>query len=318
MNGTSIRERKRGDITDIHGKRATRENKSVMSRFPSPRFPSLSRFPSLLFAITTALLAQEVSVATGADELLQQRQRLANITPGTRAEQAIHSLGKPDEIRRIAIGGLLDGCRILYITPGGMELDEAERWVYRPLATGMFAATGFLSLSRDGIVIGAEPADYFCKPKAKIPHLVPAPSDMAVEASGKLLCRVLWVEPVEGRGETQRSLKVKAAITNAGQKRFEVKDPVASDFHWLMIVEVRDATGALLFREYRPEGSSFHPQGPPQTLSVPAGAERSDTFFVQPEIGFGRLPPGTYYLRVYFPLERSDYFPSNRIRFDLK
>ncbi len=271
-----------------------------------------------LAVISGIVLAPVRTCAQVSSELSERRSRLAAVKPGTTTQQVLRDLGKPDEIRPVGASGLLDGIRISRSAPGsdGQEA-EVERWVYGALGKGMFGATGYLSVSRGGVVVGATTADSFCCPGAVVPKLIHSSSDAAVESPGSLVCRIMAIERVRATGYTPDRLRLTVEIANNGPKQFLIKHPAATEIRRLLIIEVCDAIGVLLYRDDLARYSSYDPHGASRTLSVASGGKQSETFCVSIVSGFGRLPSGAYFLRVYFPLSNGNYYPSNRVRFEV-
>jgi hypothetical protein len=246
--------------------------------------------------------------------LAAQRKRLAGVE-GMTKDQVLKTLGKPDEERRIPEGGLFDGIRY-----GSPDAPEVERWAYGPLAKGKFARVGFVGFGRDGRALVAMSPDGFSDPAYKLPEMVPAKGDGAVESTAKMSCHVGPVESVPTRGLTPEWLKLAVTVKNGGTKAFELKHDAAASMRRFLLVELYDANGVLLFREDQMRYHSpfsFDPSMWP-VLTIAAGGEQSEELVISPAIGFGPLPAGKYAVRIYFPFEEGKYYPSNLVRFELK
>jgi hypothetical protein len=246
------------------------------------------------------------------------RQRLASLRAGMTSEQVLKALGKPDEIRRVPEGGLLDGTRLLGDVPGTGP--ETERWAYGILGKGKFASVGYVSIDRNGKVVGAVPADCFAYASWK-PHEQVAPkTDRAVESPAKLSCHLEAVQPTPAEGQPAATPRVKITLKNSGTERFELKHDAAYTLVRFVVVEIYDSTGTMLFRD---DGMRYHspisadPARWP-TLSIPPNKDLSHQLSVNPAHGFGPLPPGRYSVRAYFPFEKGRYYPSNLVRFEVK
>jgi RNA polymerase sigma factor (sigma-70 family) len=243
-----------------------------------------------------------------------QRKQLVDVQ-GLTAEQVLRRLGNPDEVRRIPASGLLDGVRY-----GTKEAPEVERWAYGTAGKGTFARVGFVGFDRDGRVVVAMSPDGFSDPAYKLPELVPARTDRAVETPSKMRCHVGPVEYIPARGLTPERLKTTVTVKNAGPGAFELKHDAATSVRRFLLVELYDAAGVLLFREDQMRYHSPFSPDPARwpVLAIPAGREQSEELVISPASGFGALPAGKYALRVYFPFEEWRYYPSNLVGFELE
>jgi hypothetical protein len=250
--------------------------------------------------------------------LRELRQRLAGLKAGMRADQVLKVLGKPDEVRRVPEGHLLDGVRLLGDLPGVGP--EAERWAYGVTRKGTFARVGFVSVDRNGNVVAAVPADCFAGPGWKLPERVPAARDRAVPTPGKLSCHVGAVRFHPKAGETAEGFETTVTLKNAGAGRFELRHDAAYSLRRFLLVEVYDSAGVLLFRD---DEMRYHSPNSPDparwpVLAVGPGKEVAAPLSFSPSHGFGPLPAGRYSLRVYFPFEGRRYYPSNAAAFEVK
>lgn len=256
------------------------------------------------------------------DTLQDRRKRLVSVK-GMTAEQVLKTLGKPDEVRRVPEGGVLDG-----VHHGTPDASEVERWAYGRVAKGEFARVGIVSLNRDGKVVIARSPDVFSGAD-ELPERVLPKGDPAVATPSKMSCHIgsaqyIPSEKVSVKGigtwTGPEGLKMTVALKNAGSTAYELKHDAATSVVGLLIVELYDAGGVLLFRDnYLRYHStfSFDPAKWP-VLSVPAGREKSEEFVFRPDREFGPLPAGKYSVRVYFPFEEGKYYPSNLVRFEWK
>ena len=257
--------------------------------------------------------------------LAEQRKRLADVHRGMSAEQVLKKLGKPDEMRRVPNSGILDG--VGYGTNGAPEV---ERWAYGTLGKGMFARVGFVSLDRNGQVLIARSPDVFSDRAERLFERVLPKDEQAVPTPSKMSCQVGHVQyiPFEtvtlkgpiGTFTAPEGVKMTVTLKNAGPTAFELKHGAATGVVVLLLVELYDAGGVLLFRENYLRYLSTYSFDPAKwpVLSVPAGRERSEEFVFRPDEAFGPLPAGKYSLRVYFPFEEKKYYPSNLVSFEWK
>jgi hypothetical protein len=243
--------------------------------------------------------------------LQEQRKRLAGVKAGTSAEEVLKILGKPDEVRRIPEGHLLDGFQYM---------GEKNRWVYGILGKGKFAKIGFVSMDGNDKVVTAIPADWFANPDTKLPTLVPANGELGVESPAKMSFHMSAIKIVPAEGEYAGDFETSVTLKNTGTARFELKHDAAYAMRRFILIEVYDAKGTLLFRENQMRYHSPIFMNPADwfVLSVPAGKEMIEGLYITPAHGFGQLPAGKYAARVYFPIEKGKYYPSNLVSFQLK
>lgn len=289
---------------------------------------SAIRLVSVLLVLgSTAFAAESPGSNRSPSRLDEQRRWLASLEEGMDSAKVLKLLGEPDEIRRIPEGVLVDGAGQAVGgkypgQPGAPR--EAERWAYGVLAPRMFAAIGYVSVDAKGKVVGATPADRLCRPVLTSLRRVPAPTEQAVPTGTNLSCNLGPVEYSAADG----SLKTTVTLKNAGAAEFRLKHHAAFAIQPFLIVEVRDSQERVLWRVYE---MVFHPpvrindDHPPSypsretwpTLSIPAGKSKSEVTFFNPSSGFGRLPAGRYFLRVFFPFENENFYPSNLVPFDV-
>ena len=133
-------------------------------------------------------------------------------------------------------------------------------------------------------------------------------------------CHLGPIEIVPPKGETAGAFKAKITLKNAGKLPFELKNDAVPFIDKLLLIEVYDSTGTMLFREDNISYHSPYHYDPARypTLSIPPGQEKSGPCSFLPALGFGRLPPGKYSVRAFFPFEEGKYYPSNLVRFELK
>ena len=252
-----------------------------------------------------------------AERLQEERKRLAGLQAGMTSDQVLKVLGKPDEIRRLTEGQLLDGKRLSGEPDYG---PETERWAYGILGKGLFAKVGYVSIDHNGKVIAAMPADQCLHTKKDPFERVAATSDEAVATSSKMSCHIGPLAIVPPEGESTGAFTTRVTLKNAGKEPFELKYRAAPSIDALLLIEVYDSAGTMLFREdnmlHHLRIDSDARQRP--LLSIPPGKEKSDNCSIYPAFGFGRLPPGQYSVRAYFPLEKAKYYPSNLVRFEVK
>ncbi len=252
--------------------------------------------------------AQDDGPAKGS--LQERRKRLAALEAGMTADEVIRAVGKPDEVRRIRADQLLDGMRLY---------GETERWAYGILGKGMFAAVGYVGMDSNGKVVAAVPADDFARAWWPGPVQVAARTDSAMETPSKRSLQLGPVKTLPAAGGTTARLQTTVTLKNAGTERFELKHDAASAMRRFFVIEIQDAQGNLLFREDQMRYHSPVSIDPARwpVLSVPTGKEIPEELILSPAHGFGPLPPGPYSVRVYFPLEKGKYYPSNRVPFDV-
>ena len=272
--------------------------------------------------------ARDIALGEGADlredrspaMLQQQWKKLGSLPANADSAEVIKVLGKPDEVRRIPDGHLLDGTALGAGHPRFPGLGpETERWAYGSLGPGMFASGGYVSIDRNGRVVAAIPPDVFsCESWGPLPKLIAATSDRATETPAKMSCRLGPAEYFVGEGEHADRLKTTVTLENRGPEEFRLRSNFAS-IQMLPIVELYDSKMTLLWRSYRLymySPSRYDPSQQP-VLSVPAGKRESDDIYSQPGSGFGQLPAGAYSVRVYFPFVEGNFYPSNLVRFDV-
>jgi hypothetical protein len=279
---------------------------------------------SLGFMVVTPGHGQEQSKA----KLQDQRKLLASLWPGADSNKVIEALGKPDEIRPIPEGHLLDGTR-LEGDPFSKAGPETERCAYGPLAKGMFARVGHVSMDGNGKVVAVVSADYFAyvwadyfsNPRSrKLPEQVVATSDRAVETDSKMSCHVGPIQLIPAAGETPEGIKMNVTVKNSGTARFELKHDAAYSLRRFLLIEVHDSNGVLLFRDNEMRSHSPYSIDPAKwpVISILPEKEISEDLTFFPASGFGRFPPGRYSVRLYFPFEKGKYFPSNLVSFEVK
>jgi hypothetical protein len=245
----------------------------------------------------------------------EERKRLASVRHGSAAEEVMRILGKPDEIRTFPQDRLLDGTRKVSFN----DEPETERWAYGVLAKGMFARIGYVSMDHNRKVLCATPSDWFAYPNVKLPKLVGAKTNQAVETASNMTCLVGPIKHIPADGETAQAFKTKVTLKNSGTASFELQNDAASNWPMLLLVEVYDSAGQLLFRdEWFHYTSLRYDDANRPVLSIGAGKEESENRYFSPGHGFGALPPGKYSVRMYFPFEERRYYPSNLVRFEVK
>ncbi len=186
-------------------------------------------------------------------ELLQhKRELLAGLQAGMTSDQVFKVLGKPDEIRPLTEGHLLDGTR-----PSGDrdQGPETERWAYGILGKGLFAKVGYVSMDRNGKVIVAVPADRCLYGKRGPFERVPATSDEAAATSSKMSCHLGPIEIIPPKGESSGAFKAKITLKNSGKSPFELKNDAVPFIDRFLLIELYDSTGTMLFRE---DNMSYH------------------------------------------------------------
>jgi hypothetical protein len=272
---------------------------------------------SLLIASTIVgfALAQAAVWAQGADErnkkLSELRSRLAQVKEGLTSEQVLKTLGKPDEVRRLPTNDPFED-----IVLGALPR-QRERWMYGVLAKGRFASIGYVGMDRDGKVVAAMPTDCYVYDRFRRDHVKATNGDRVLESAAKMSCRLGNVELVAAEDWNSQWFKAKVTVKNSGAKRFELKHDASSMMQRFLVIEVYDGAGTLLFREDKMSYHSpvhFDPAKWP-TLAIPPGKEIAEEVYFSPANDFGPLPPGKYSARVYFPLEKGKYYPSNLVPF---
>ena len=250
-----------------------------------------------------------------------QQKRLASLEPRMSSDQVLKILGKPDEIRHIPESQVLDGTRYSCGAEAESE-QETERWVYGVLGKGMFAAVGYVSMDRHGKLCHAVSPDDFSNPRWKLPELVPAESDAAVDAPSKMSSHIGSIQYNPARGNSCESLKTTITFNNPA--RSERKTELGNLSTKFLITEVYDSTGEMLYRDdrIRSHAPSFvflnaDMLGIASPKSFVPPQEASEDFHISPAHGFGPLPAGKYSVRVYFPFEQAKYYPSNLVSFEL-
>lgn len=197
------------------------------------------------------------------------------------------------------------------------------------MGKGLFTRVGFVLL-KYGKVVEAKSPDVFLCPGEKMPERVLTKTDQAVATTSKMTCQIgpvryISSEKIDMGGLkpfiAPEGLKMTVSLENAGPKVFDFKDDAADGIVGLLLIELYDTDGVLLFREnYVRYHSrfSFDPAKWP-VLSVPSGRRKSEEFVFRPDEEFGPLPSGRYSVRVYFPFENErnyKYYPSNLLSFD--
>lgn len=184
----------------------------------------------------------------------------------------------------------------------------------------MFARVGYVSFDLKGSVVGIHPADCLADPGRGQPQLVSGVQDQPAESPVKLSCHIGAIH-VHPKGEnSSESYEMIVTLKNAGMEPFELKHDAASDFRRLLLVEIHDATGTMLFRMdqmvYHSQ-NSFDPKDWPVLLVGPGGTKATEFHCFAPE-SHGLFPPGKYSLRVYFPFAKGKYYSSNPVSFEIK
>ncbi len=191
---------------------------------------------------------------------------------------------------------------------------------YGILGQGKFTKIGYVSMNGDGKVVKSIPTDWFANPDWKLPTLVPGNGKLGADSPAKMSFHLNAIQIVAAKGETSGRFETNVTLKNAGTARFELKHDAAYAMRRFILIEVYDAKGTLLFRE---DQMSYHspisvdPARWP-VLFIPPGKEMTEELTINPALGFGQLPAGEYAVRVYFPLEKGKYYPSNLVSFQLK
>jgi hypothetical protein len=241
----------------------------------------------------------------------QQRQLLLGLKRGTTSAQVLNRIGKPDEVYRISD-------RESRLTLPFYE-DATECWVYGAMAPGMFARVGHVGLRSDGTVAYALAPAGLSRPFGMRPEQNPTKFDQSVETSSKLSCHIGTIYPVTG-GRWPDGIKTKVTLKNAGVKVFQLSHDETTTVDMLFFVQIYDKRGALLscFCEmtYHSPSSFRSPIWP--VFSIAPGTEWSEELEFGTLGEFGKLPPGKYFVRLFFPLEPETYYPSNLVGFEVK
>jgi hypothetical protein len=121
-------------------------------------------------------------------------------------------------------------------------------------------------------------------------------------------------------GRWPDGIKTKVTLKNAGVKVFQLSHDETTTVDMLFFVQIYDKRGALLscFCEmtYHSPSSFRSPIWP--VFSIAPGTEWSEELEFGTLGEFGKLPPGKYFVRLFFPLEPETYYPSNLVGFEVK
>lgn len=255
------------------------------------------------FVPTAILISASLSAACAKDRPASTRPaasgsaqpaaaRLARVEPGMTEDQVAALLGKPDEVRRE------DGRRPWIV-------GASAAWAYGVRAPDTFAFGGLVLFDADHQV-----------------HSTRSPIDaMSVRAR-----RLRWSDAAEvtDRGLSCR-LEVRRADAAGIDARVILKNTGAADFQRQhghtgiksdLVVELYDDEKHILARYDTLSLFSPYAPGDTATMTIPAGGEISEDVRLGATWSeFGKLPAGSYRVRVAFPFEVGRFSVSEPVAF---
>ncbi len=204
------------------------------------RYPIFAHL--ILFGSVSTAIGQNQESAKTAIEA--QRKLLGSIKPAMTSEEVIRILGKPDEVRRVA-----DPKSSFH---DGYYVGENERWVYGIQKKGTFARVGFVSMGADGrVFLTASPTS-----SDTLGDWDKSEGIKRADGPHSKLSIQIATDPMVEQAEAPGYIKIRVTLNNSGDAPFELKANGASNIRSLMIFEIFDSAGALLFCENEMMGIS--------------------------------------------------------------
>jgi hypothetical protein len=243
--------------------------------------------------------SRQESSSPRSDELSRS---FAEVKVGMNAEDTRKLVGEPQEVRRRSSNSE-------YIE------NEAYRWIYGSDSTGGFARVGVVIFDDNGKVLRAY--------RPSVPLIVrrfenSAPHSPREETSeAGIYCLIDQVYTDDTTKEADLRLVARVSIINRTSEDFVLE----TDHRYIannLVIELYDRKKDLIFKTDRGAYSyGYRPDiGPKTKHTIHPGCGLSEEFRVLVrEVSFGKLPTGTYYLRVAYPFRPERLSWSNLYEF---